>query len=141
MNILILRSLVLGGIVFLSACSVLSPKAEYIPDNENLKPATVGVSYFFKIKILGGAVIGDSERRIGFVSPDKTGIFLRNCPMEEWRITPKTRDPFDYNCVEIYGTPVKPGVIKIIIGGGMYGSMIAPASAFSKEYTLNVVKP
>lgn len=122
----------------ISACS---PKVEYIPDGKILKAATVGKPYFFKIDILGGAVIGGPERRVGFVSPDNSGIFLRNCPMDEWRISAKTRDPHNYNCVEIYGTPTKSGELKINIGGGMYGSMIAPASEFSKEYTLKVVEP
>lgn len=116
-------------------------KAEYIPAGENLKSATVGVPYFYKIDILGGAVIGSSERRVGFVSPENIGISLRNCPMEKWRITAKTKDPFDYNCVEIYGIPTKPGIIKIIIGGGMYGNMFASAIEFSKEYKLNVIQP
>lgn len=139
MNMWILRSLALGGLFFVSACSILSPKAEYIPEEEELKAATVGTPYFFKIDILGGPVIGQSTSLI--IMPNDTGIFLRNCQMEKWRITKKTRDTHDYNCVEIYGTPTKIGGMKITLSGGMYGSMIAPASEFSKEYKLNVTQP
>ncbi|MFP2513651.1 hypothetical protein [Buttiauxella agrestis] len=129
-------------IVFITfGITACGPKAEYIPEGKNLKSATVGVPYLYKIDILGGAVTGGSERRIGFVFPENTGISLRNCPMEKWRITAKTRDPFDYNCVEVYGIPTKPGVIKIIIGGGMYGNMFASAIEFSKEYKINVTQP
>ncbi|MDM3518845.1 hypothetical protein OGW13_02710, partial [Citrobacter sp. Ca225] len=49
--------------------------------------------------------------------------------------------PKDHNCIEVYGVPTKTGAIKINISGGIYGSMIAPASYFSKDYTLNIVKP
>lgn len=77
----------------------------------------------------------------GVLTPNDAGIFLRNCTLPDSVITPDTRDTNDHNCVEIFGTPVKPGLIKINIRGGMFGSMAAPASYFSKEYLLNVVKP
>lgn len=122
----------------LVACSPLSPKAEYIPDNAVLPNATIGKPYFFKIFILGGAVIGGKQIRAGFVHPDDSGISLRNCKLPASVITADTVDTNDHNCVEIYGTPTKAGVIKINIGGGMYGDMLAPAGNFSKDYTLNV---
>lgn len=138
---LIIRMLFIVCLFFLTACRLLSPKAEYIPDNEALKNATVGKPYLFKINILGGPVFGGAERKVGTISPDDSDIFLRNCQLPSWRMTEKTRDTKDHNCVEIYGTPTKPGMIKINISGGMYGSMIAPASRFSKDYILNVVNP
>ena len=101
----------------------------------------VGKAYLFKIKILGGRVFGGAQRKAGIVEPDDTGIFLRNCQLPDSVITADTRDTKDHNCIEVYGVPTKPGAIKINISGGMYGSMIAPASYFSKDYTLNVVKP
>lgn len=132
----------------LSACTLLSPKAEYVPDNEELKDATVGVPYLFKISVIGGRVTGgwyrpNPDYKPGLVSPEDTGIFLRNCQLPEKKTEsslPKER-LYNGNCVEVYGTPTKPGVIKININGGMYGSMIAPASKFSKDYTLKINQP
>lgn len=39
----------------------------------------VGVPYSQKITILGGPVIGGVHRNIGFISPNNSGLFLRNC--------------------------------------------------------------
>ncbi|MGB7799670.1 hypothetical protein [Buttiauxella sp.] len=148
MNKYLLRCVVVGGLFCLSACSILSPKAEYIPDNRELKPATVGVPYFVKIDIIGGRVIGgwyhpEPQYRPGLVTPNDAGIFLRNCQLtgrKTQSLMPKER-LYNGNCIEVYGTPLKAGELKININGGMYGNMFAPASEFSKEYTLNVVEP
>lgn len=139
-----LRFFLILFVLPLSACSLLSSKAEYIPNNEELSEATVGKPYFLKIKILGGSVFGGTEKKVGIVVPDDVGIFLRNCRLPDSVITTDTRDTrdtTDHNCIEVYGVPTKPGVIKINITGGMYGSMIAPASYFSKDYILNIVNP
>lgn len=125
----------------LSACGLLSSEAEYIPNNERLSEAIVGKPYLLKINILGGSVFGGTEKKVGVVVPDDVGISLRNCRLPDSVITADTRDTKDYNCIEVYGVPTKPGVIKINISGGMYGSMIAPANYFSKDYTLNVIRP
>ena len=126
----------------LSACTLLSPKAEYIPDNEVLKSATVGVPYRLKIDILGGAAFRGGSRKPGFVSPTDTGISIHYCQLSESEIKDmEPRDANNYNCVELYGTPIKSGVLKITIKGGMYGSMIAPSSRFSKDYTLKINQP
>ncbi|KQN51899.1 hypothetical protein ASE93_01700 [Serratia sp. Leaf50] len=138
---LTLRLIFIPCLFVLSGCRLLSPRAEYIPDNEVLKVATVGVPYFLKINMLGGRVIGSKEKKVGFVTPSDRGIFLRNCKLPDSVITEDTRDLRDFNCAEVYGTPTKPGVIKITIGGGMYGHMFAPAKDFIKDYTLNVVNP
>lgn len=127
--------------VSVSGCGMLSPKAEYMPNNNKIREATVGEPYFFKIKVLGGRVFGGAQRKVGIVDPDDSGIFLRNCKLPDSVITVDTRDTKDHNCIEVYGIPTKSGAIKINISGGMYGSMIAPASYFSKDYTLNVVTP
>jgi len=128
--------------VCISVCIVAcSPKAEFLPDGENLKPAKVGEPYYLKVNILGGAVIGGPNWILGSVVPNDSGITLRNCPLPSWRITKDTKNLNDHNCVEIYGTPNKIGVIKIIIDGGMYGHMFARASEFSKNYKLQVVQP
>ncbi|EOV4927254.1 MULTISPECIES: hypothetical protein [Klebsiella] len=136
-----IRSLLILFLLSISGCKLLSPNAEYIPGNEALTEALVGKPYFFKIKILGGRVIGGPQRKVGSVVPDDAGISLRNCKLPESVITKATTDTTDHNCVEVYGVATKPGPIKITINGGMYGSMIAPASYFSKGYLLNVVKP
>ena len=125
----------------LSGCSILSPKAEYMPNKKILPEAEVGKPYLYKIKILGGRVFGGVQRKAGVIEPDDTGIFLRNCRLPDSVITADTRDTKDHNCIEVYGVPTKTGAIKINISGGIYGSMIAPASYFSKDYTLNIVKP
>ncbi|RJT26570.1 hypothetical protein [Buttiauxella izardii] len=125
----------------LTACTFLSPEAEYIPDNEVLPAATLGKPYLFKISILGGRVFGGAERKAGIVEPDDTGIFVRNCKLPDSVITEGTRDIKDHNCVEVYGTPTKSGLIKINLSSGMYGNMFVPGSYFSKDYTLTVVSP
>ena len=51
------------------------------------------------------------------------------------------KDSNNYNCVEIYGTPTRAGVIKITIGGTMRGHMFASGTKFSKNYKLRVVQP
>ena len=128
-------------LLFLAGCSLLSPKAEYIPSNEKLSDAIVGKPYFFKINILGERVLGSEKGKAGFVTPNDAGIFLRNCRLPDSVITKDTRDTKDHNCVEVYGIPTKTGTIKINIGGGMHGNMSAPTSFFSKDYTFEVAKP
>ncbi|WP_373203614.1 hypothetical protein [Citrobacter amalonaticus] len=112
-----------------------------MPNNKILPEAEVGKPYLYKIKILGGRVFGGVQRKAGVIEPDDTGIFLRNCRLPDSVITADTRDTKDHNCIEVYGVPTKTGAIKINISGGIYGSMIAPASYFSKDYMLNIVKP
>lgn len=136
-----LRFVLILFVLPLSACSLLSAKAEYIPNNEELSGATVGKPYFLKIDIFGGGVIGGIKKKAGVVVPDDTGIFLRNCQLPDSVITANTRDTKDHNCIEVYGVPTKPGTVKININGAMHGNMIAPASHFSKDYKLNVVNP
>lgn len=123
----------------LTACTPLSPKAEFIPENAALPNATIGKPYYFKISILGGAVVGGKRIKPGFIQPADSGISLRNCKLPAAEITAETVDASDHNCVEVYGTPTNIGVLKINIGGGMYGDMLDPARNFSKDYTLNVI--
>jgi hypothetical protein len=47
----------------LSACSLLSSKTEYIPNNEELSEATLGKPYLLKINILGGSVFAGTEKK------------------------------------------------------------------------------
>lgn len=126
----------------LSACTFLSPKAEFIPENEVLKQATVNTPYRFKIDVLGGPVFRGVDRKAGSIIPADSGISVRYCQLPEEEIKDmKPMDSNNYNCVELYGTPTKPGLLKINISSGMYGHMFAPGSYFSKDYTLTVVNP
>lgn len=123
----------------ISACS---PRAEFIPENEILKSATVGKPYFYKVNILGGGVIGLKEYKPAKVIPNDTGIDVKNCTGTEVRWIGKDRiDTNDYNCVEIFGTPTKAGTIKIKLSGAMYGNMWVSAGEFRKTYTLQVNNP
>lgn len=85
----------------------------------------------------------ERDYRPGVVTPANAGINIRNCrlPDKENGKTLSKEPLFNGNCVEIYGTPTKPGKIKITLRGGVYGNMFVPAGHFSKEYTLNVVAP
>lgn len=124
--------------VFLSACG---HKVEFTPDNGMLKNAKIGESYLFKVTVFGGPVMGGKKRVPGFVTPDDAGIFMRNC---SFSVSQNLSEPIkakNYNCIEIYGTPTKPGLIKINIGGAMYGNMFGSGSKYSKDYILNVVTP
>ncbi len=138
----ILKIISMPFILCLSACSLFSSHAEFIPKNSMLKDAVIGVPYFTRVDILGG-VIGKAcsscEYMPGRITPNNVGLSLRNCQLSEKEtkdMLPK--DSNNYNCIEIYGIPTKTGVIKINISGGTYGSMITPATEFSKVYMLNV---
>ncbi|NMP26176.1 hypothetical protein GW590_04720 [Rahnella sp. SAP-1] len=128
--------------VFILFCIIAcSPRAEFLPDGENLKPATVGEPYYLRVNILGGRALGGPKWILGSVVPNDSGIALRYCPLPSWRITKQTTDTNDHNCIEIYGVPNKTGVIKITIGGALYGHMLASGSEFSKIYKLQVTQP
>jgi len=143
------KFIIVSCVFFISACGLLSPKAEFIPENSRLKSAAVGVPYLSKIDIIGGPVMGGWYRQRpgytpGIVTPSDAGIYLRNCLLSDENTDDSilSKEPrYNGNCIEVYGTPNKVVEIKINISGGMYGSMIAPASYFSKNYILNVVKP
>ena len=135
----LLRTVFLFILFCISACNA---RIEFLPDGENLKPAKVGEPYYLKINILGGGVIGGPKKIAGLAIPNNNGIFLRHCQLPEWEVVNmQPKDSNNYNCVEIYGTPIKNGDIKIIISGSMYGSMISSAREFSKNYKLQVVQP
>lgn len=139
MNIIILRITFILSLFFLTACSFSGNKITYLPNNEILNNAMVGVPYFQKITILGGPVIGGVHRKIGFISPNNSGLFLRNCERPRSSTAGNTdTTTYDYNCVEIYGTPTNAGKIKVTIGGATYPSMIVSSKEFSKDYVITV---
>lgn len=123
----------------LTSCGFSGNKITYFPDNEILNDAMVGVPYSQKITILGGSVIGGVHRNIGFISPNNSGLFLRNCERPRSSTAGNTGTMTrDYNCVEIYGTPTNAGTIKVTIGGATYTSMIIASKEFSRDYIVNV---
>ena len=139
MNIIILRIKIIISLFFLTACSFSGNKITYLPDNEILDNAIIGDPYFQKITILGGPVIGGMHRKIGFITPNNSGLFLRNCEYRRSSIIDNTETTTrDYNCVEIYGTPVNIGTIKVTITGATYPSMLIPSKEFSKDYVITV---
>lgn len=139
MNIIILRVTFILSLFFLTACSFSGNKITYHPNNEILNDAMVGVPYFQKVTILGGPVIGGVHRKIGFISPNNSGLFLRNCERPRSSTAGNSdTTTYDYNCVEIYGTPTNVGKIKVTIGGATYPSMIVSSKEFSKDYIVNV---
>lgn len=79
------------------------------------------------------------HRKIGFISPNNSGLFLRNYKHLRSSIIDNTETTTrDYNCVEIYGTSKNIGTIKVTIGGATYSSMLTPSKEFSKEYIIAV---
>jgi hypothetical protein len=123
----------------LTSCSFSGNKITYFPDNEILNDAMVGVPYSQKITILGGPVIGGVHRNIGFISPNNSGLFLRNCERPRSSTAGNTDTiTRDYNCVEIYGTPTNTETIKVTIGGATHPSMIVASREFSRDYIVNV---
>lgn len=123
-------------LVTLAACS---PRASFIPEQEELPDATKNSPYFQKIKIFGGAVIKIDEAVSGKIEPEDSGLFLVNCRLPERVIVPETTMLADGNCVEIKGTPTRPGIVKVKLGGRFYGNMFISGSDFEKTYQINVV--
>ncbi len=115
----------------LSACTL---NASFIPEGESLSNAVVGVPYNEQIKIVGGAVSSldenGKERFVGEISPNNVGLSLQYC----------NNSPAN-NCVQVKGTPIKSGVVKVEISGVLYGTNIASGSGFDKTYRITVKNP
>lgn len=129
------RLLVLSALL-LTACS---PSASFIPYQDELPDAVVGTPYFQKVDIFGGRVIKMDESVSGKIEPESSGLFLVNCRLPDSVITAKTTMLADGNCVEIKGTPTRPGIVKVTLGGRFYGNMINSPERFEKTYLINVV--
>ena len=120
----------------LAACS---PSARFVPEREELPDANIGTPYFQKVHIFGGAVITDSKPIPGTIEPEDNGIFMENCLLPKRVITPKTTFLFNGNCVEIKGTPIRTGTIKLTLDGMLYGNMFVSPGSFKKTYLIKVV--
>lgn len=75
----------------------------------------------------------------GEIEPDDSGIFMVNCRLPDNVIKSKTRMFVDGNCVEIKGTPVRAGTVKVTLGGRLYGNMFVSPGRFKKSYLIKVV--
>lgn len=116
-----------------------SPRASFIPYGDKLPDAVVGTSYFQKVDIFGGRVIKMDESVSGKIEPESSGLFLVNCRLPDSVITAKTTMFVDGNCVEIKGTPTRPGIVKVTLGGRFYGNMFNSPERFEKTYLIKVV--
>ena len=74
-------------IITLAACS---SSASFIPYEDELPDAVVGTSYFQKVDIFGGRVIAGRKPILGTIEPDDNGIFMENCRLPDYAITPDT---------------------------------------------------
>lgn len=120
----------------LSACS---PRASFIPEREDLPDAVIDQPYFHKINIIGGRVIKMKESVSGKIEPSDSGLFMENCRLPERVIVPETTMLLDGNCVEIKGTPVRTGTVKVTLSGGLHGNMFVSYGRFKKSYLIKIV--
>jgi len=131
-----MKLLIVLPALLLTACS---PRASFIPERKELPDAIIGTPYFQKINIIGGAVITERKPIPGKIEPDDNGISMENCLLPKQVITPETTNLFDGNCVEIKGTPVRSGIIKVTLTGMFFGNMYTSGGDFKKTYQINVV--
>lgn len=122
--------------ICLTSCS---QHFSFLPENPRLHDAVVHQPYSAKITIFGAPVISPGiELRL---SPENTGLTIKYCPIPEWRMSDKTTDTRDLNCIQVQGTPVKTGVVTFLVAGGGYAHMFESSTRFKKTYTINIVDP
>lgn len=116
------------AMIMLSACTL---KPTVAPDGDGLSDATVGRPYRADITITGGAVYSiDSHGRdkfVGDIAPKNSGLSLRYC----------NNSPA-HNCVRVSGVPVAPGITKVRVSGGLFGTNVATGGQFDKIYTITI---
>jgi hypothetical protein len=120
--------------ICLTSCS---RHVSFLPENPTLHDAVVHQPYSAKINIFGAPVI--SPGIVLRLNPEGTGLTIKYCQIPEWRMSDKTSDTRDLNCILIQGTPVKTGIVTFVVGGGVYGSMFESPTSFDKTYTINVL--
>lgn len=128
-----MKKLILVFCVFIiSACTL---RASFIPEGDNLRNATVGVSYSDEINITGGAVASykanGREVFVGDITPSDTGLYIQRC----------NGYVHNNNCVQVKGVPIKSGVVKVRVHGGLFGTNIAVGSGFDKTYSITINNP
>lgn len=122
--------------VYLTSCS---RHVSFLPENPRLHDAVVHQPYSAKINIFGAPVVNPGI--VLRLNPEDTGLTIKYCPIPEWRMSDITSDTRVLNCILVQGTPVKPGIVTFVVGGGVYGSMFVSATRFKKTYTINIVDP
>lgn len=114
----------------LSGCTL---HANFLPSNERLNDAIVGVPYNAQINISGGnvAILADSKGNrvfVGHIYPPDMGLYLQHC----------NDDQYNNNCVQIRGVPIKEGLIKVRVSGFFNVAMLQTSNDFDKTYTIMV---
>lgn len=116
------------SLFLLSACTL---RAKITPDGYSLQDAMVDSSYSSEINIHGGAVFSldanGKEKFIGEIEPSDIGLYLQYC-----------NDSPAHNCVQVKGIPVRPGIVKVRIWGGLFGTNLSTGSRFDKTYTITI---
>jgi hypothetical protein len=116
----------------LSGCT---KEASVEPEGDNLKDAFVGKNYYGEISIIGGRVNAldhdaINERFVGSISRTDTGLYIQRC----------NGDIHNNNCVQIRGVPIKTGIVKILVSGGLFGTNVSTGGQFSKTYSIAIKK-
>ena len=120
--------------ICLTSCS---QHFSFLPENTRLHDAVVHQPYSAKITIFGAPVISPGiELRL---APENTGLTIKYCQIPEWRMSDKTTDTRDLNCIQVQGTPVKTGVVTFLVAGGGYAHMFESSKEFEKTYTINIL--
>jgi hypothetical protein len=88
----------------------------FLPENPRLHDAVVHQPYSAKITIFGAPVV--SPGIVLRLNPEDTGLTIKYCQIPEWRMSDKTSDTRDLNCIQVQGTPVKTGVVTFLVAGG-----------------------
>lgn len=120
--------------LLLTSCS---RHVSFLPENPRLHDAVVHQPYSAKINIFGAPVINPGI--VLRLNPEDSGLTIKYCQIPTWRMSDKTSDTRDLNCILVQGTPVKPGIVTFVVGGGVYGSMFVSATRFKQTYTINVL--
>lgn len=119
--------------VLIVSCS--SNEIGFMPSDNMLPDATIGVDYEQKISI------GTSlEENPEFLTEKNTDISIYPSDMGlHFEVNNKRRDGLSiYNFLVIKGVPLRSGEVNITISGHAYGSMYTKSSEFNKNYLLKV---
>ena len=109
----------------------------FLTENPRLHDAVVHQPYSAKITIFGAPVV--SPGIVLRLNPEDTGLTIKYCQIPEWRMSDKTSDTRDLNCIQVQGTPVKTGVVTFLVAGCGYAHMFESSKEFEKTYTINVL--
>ena len=120
--------------ICLTSCS---QHFSFLPENPRLRDAVVHQPYSAKITIFGASVAGSGNSLR--LNPEDTGLTIKYCQIPAWRMSDKTSDTRNLNCIQVQGTPVKTGVVTFLVAGGGYTHMFGRSTRFKKTYTINIL--